>query len=646
MLISGMSFFTDAYDLFVIGVVLLMVRGMFSLSAVQLGLLASIALFGAAIGPIIFGFLGDKVGRRYTYWLTVSILIVAAIGSALSFSFIQLVLWRFILGIGIGGDYPLSATIVAEYANKNDRGKLISSTFAMQGFGIIAGGILAVALLYLNVPVGIAWRILLSAGAIPTLTILYARTKLAETPWYSLYKSSAAGTAQSKGRKARRAGKDSLRSFRIGFRDLWQNNWKYMIGTTASWFILDVSYYGTSIFTPYLATFFGFSGLFGPTLASALILIIAAVPGYWVAVALIDREGRKPMQLFGFLAMCVLFVALALLGKTILEALPLAFFAIYGLTFFFSNYGPNTTTYVYPVELYPTQYRARGHGVAAMAGKFGAAISTLAFPVLILQIGKFGVMGMLGAVAFVGFIVTIVFLPETKKRSLFETSGETSMLLVTQSLYAQFELMIEKIDESMLILRKRIEGKIDNEKLFQDIKRNEHECDVIVHDVLDYIASARLNSMTYRDVSHMAERLDDVMDGIEAVAARFKIYEIDSIEPAMVEMVDDTEKCIEYMRDSVGLISGLQGNRNAADQIRENAISAAKYENMADDLLRSSLHEIIKAQDFRYVIKYKEVYEHMERISDRCMDVIDTINDIVIRYIYFSKGRRRLSLHS
>ncbi len=85
-------------------------------------------------------------------------------------------------------------------------------------------------------------------------------------------------------------------------------------------------HYGTSIFTPYLATFFGFVGIYGPTLASALILIAAAVPGYWVAVALIDKEGRKPIQAIGFLAMAILFFVLFLAGKQLLAAMPIAFF--------------------------------------------------------------------------------------------------------------------------------------------------------------------------------------------------------------------------------------------------------------------------------------------------------------------------------
>ncbi|MCL5102072.1 MAG: MFS transporter [Candidatus Marsarchaeota archaeon] len=629
MLISGMSFFTDAYDLFIIGVVLLMVKELFNLGALQLGMLASIALFGAAIGPIIFGYVGDRIGRKYTYWVTIVILIIGAIGSALSFGFVELFLWRFILGIGIGGDYPLSATIVAEYANKNDRGKLVSSTFAMQGFGIIAGAVLAVALLTVHIPIQFAWRILLGFGAIPTLTILYARTKLGETPWYNLY------TASSK--TIAKAGK-KLRSYAIKPRDLWYKNWKYIIGTSVAWFLLDVSYYGTSIFTPYLTTFLGYKGIFGPTLASALILVIAAVPGYWVAVALIDKEGRKPIQAIGFLMMGIFFIILALFGSSLLLLAPIAFFAIYGLTFFFSNYGPNTTTYVYPVELYPTQYRARGHGIAAMSGKLGAAISTLLFPIIIVSLGKYSLLGMLGVLAILGFIVTMTFLPETKRKSLTETSGENEILLITRMLGDEFDQLISHIDNGLALLGQRLDSKANNVEFFKKVKSEEHEADMNVHAILDYIANYGASSISYRDVAHLAERLDDIMDGIEAIASRFQIYEIGNPEPDMKRMEDATLKCFALVRKSVEMLNDI-GTDEVAESIRDNAIEASKYENMADELLRSALHRLMQGDDAKTIIKYKEIYENMEMLSDRCMDSIDVINDVVIRYRYMTRGK-------
>ena len=646
MLISGMSFFTDAYDLFVIGVVLLMIKPIFALGATQMGIVASAALFGAVLGPFLFGIIGDRLGRKAAYWMTVVILIVGALGSATSATYLQLFVWRFILGIGIGGDYPLSATIVAEYANKDDRGKLISSTFAMQGFGIVAGIGIAFLLLYMNVPSGLAWRVLLAIGAIPTLTILYARTKLLETPVYSIAKGKlgeaqkaitdvlgkGAGAAKGAALAAERYGIE-LKFDRPNVRELVRKWWKVLIGTSLSWFLLDISYYGTGIFTPYLTTFFGFSGVFGPTKATALLLLAFAVPGYWVAVALIDREGRKAIQTIGFFVMGALFLVLAVFGHALLARYSLLFFALYGLTFFFSNYGPNTTTYVYPVELFPTHFRARGHGIAAMSGKMGAAISVLFFPLLIEKLGKFGVIGMLGAIALVGGVVTLAFLPETKRKPLRETSREAELTMVTSTLYGEFSSLMGHIVQGSKLVSEMFAND-SAETYFAKVKKEEHLADNDVHSIMDYIANVRVNSVLYMDISHFASNLDSVMDGLEAVAARMAMYKVAMADKTMRKFAAINEECIGEVATTLGTLDGLLAGKSAGQEILERYKRVTKLENEADKLLRDSLAGLMDGRDVKHIIVYKEIYEKLERVSDRCVDAMDIVNDMVLRYEY------------
>ena len=650
MLISGMSFFTDAYDLFIIGIVLLMITPIFHLTALQIGITASAALFGAVIGPLLFGFIGDKFGRKYSYWITVTLLIIAALGSSTAISYIQLIAWRFLLGIAIGGDYPLSATIVAEYANKDDRGKLIASTFAMQGFGIIAGIAIAFVLVYSHVPIGIAWRILLAAGAIPSITILYARTKLMETPLYSMSRGKFSDAKKALGsvagnsikvpnikssvlKNAERNGDANMQE-RIRIGDFVRKRWKIILGTALSWFLLDISYYGTTIFTPYLTTFFGFTGLMSSTTTTALILLFAAVPGYWIAVALIDKQGRKSMQAIGFLIMGIAFITLFFFGARILAFSDVLFFIIYGLTFLFANYGPNTTTYVYPVELYPTQLRARGHGIAATSGKFGAALSTLFFPLIIVSVGKYGLIGLLGIIAIVGFITTVTLLPETKKKPLGETSGEYELLLVTSTLSNDFMELMQNISGGMKNLNGLFSDTSKRKEYFEKIKSEEHAADTHVHSIMDYLATSPTMKFGYRDVSHLASRLDDIMDSEEAVAARMDMYDIIKVENDMHKLLKATGQCIDQIAKSVSVLEKLQHDKSAFTEIETLRIKASKYENDADKILRSSLSRLIKSHDTKYIIKYKEIYEHLESISDRCIDALDVISDIALRYMH------------
>ncbi|MGC8537643.1 MAG: MFS transporter [Candidatus Micrarchaeia archaeon] len=629
MLIAGMSFFTDAYDLFVIGVAILLLIPAFHLDALQTGLLVSSALFGAVVGPVIFGIAGDKFGRKNTFWITVTILIIGAIGSALSVSYIMLLFWRFVLGVGIGGDYPVSSTIVAEYSNRRDRGKLISSTFAMQGFGIIAGIVIALTLFFMNVPGSLIWRLLLGFGAIPVASILYYRMKFEETQWFKNAKHSA-----SKPGKARTITREAF----------FRKRWKILAGTTLSWFINDVTYYGTTIFTPYLIGLFGFSGLLAATKTSAVVLVLFAVPGYWIAVSLIDREGRKPIQYIGFLVTGIAFIVLALAGRYILAISSVLFFFIYGLTFLFTNYGPNTTTYVYPAELYPTQYRATGHGLASMSGKLGAAISALLFPLLIVSIGKYALIGVLGALSLMGFLITIFLLPETKRRSLIETSGEVELGLVTTMLSEEFSSLIHDIDRASMTLYNALDsGHIADAKvLFDNVKANEHDADRYVHDIFNYITNVRVDSIAYLDISHLAKRLDDIIDTEEMVSSRLYLYGLHESDKHMQGLGTTIIDSMKVVKSAVSKLSELQGaSDDSVSDIRSDIMKlykkCSKSENEADDILREALKDIMRGSDVKRIMKYKEIYEGLESVSDRCVDAMDVITDITLRYTYRTK---------
>ncbi|EQD70953.1 Major facilitator superfamily MFS-1, partial [mine drainage metagenome] len=134
-------------------------------SNLDAGLLGSAALMGAVLGPLLFGALADRYGRRRVYPITLSILAIGAVGSALSTPFLGLsvvqvlILWRFLLGVGVGGEYPLSATIMSEYSNIRSRGRLIAMVFAMQGFGLLAGAGVSLAVVYSTTSLDLAWRV-------------------------------------------------------------------------------------------------------------------------------------------------------------------------------------------------------------------------------------------------------------------------------------------------------------------------------------------------------------------------------------------------------------------------------------------------------------------------------------------------------
>src|SRR5580692_12570392 len=171
MFISGMGFFTDAYDLFIIGVVMALLKPMWHVGKLEESLVESTALLASAFGALLFGRVADMLGRKRIYGVEVLVLAAGAIGCAFSPNIWWLIGLRFILGIGIGGDYPVSATIMSEYAGKAHRGMMVTLVFAMQAAGLIVGPLLAAGLLATGISHNLIWRILVGFGAVPALAV-------------------------------------------------------------------------------------------------------------------------------------------------------------------------------------------------------------------------------------------------------------------------------------------------------------------------------------------------------------------------------------------------------------------------------------------------------------------------------------------
>ena len=419
VLISGMGFFTDAYDLFIIGVVLKLLQSEWHIGTVETAIVGATALVSAAIGSAVFGRIADVFGRKYIYGFEVLVLGAGAIASAFSPNIWWLVAFRFILGLGIGGDYPVSATIASEFAGKKTRGLMISSVFAMQGIGLIVGPLLAIALLAVNVPQDLVWRILLAAGAVPPLAVFWARRHLKETPRFAQL---AEGKDDEMAKEAKRVGFVTALKEAFGSDKQLQ---KWLIGTSLAWFFLDLAYYGNTISNQaFVSAVSQHASQIHDLLISLLVFTFAAFPGYLLSVYGMDKWGRKRIQLLGFAMMAASFIAIALLGEA--KSIIVPFVALYCLNYFFTEFGPNTTTFVLPAEIFPTKVRTTSHGISATVGKLGAAVGTFSFPLLQAKFGLPGPMWIAGASCIVGLAITWSLLPEPNGLDLEEASRDKS----------------------------------------------------------------------------------------------------------------------------------------------------------------------------------------------------------------------------
>ncbi len=451
VLASGMGFFTDAYDLFVIGIASALITKDWNLSSGRLALLNSTMLFAAFIGAFVFGRFADVIGRKRVYWIVAAIMIAGALGAALSPSYWVLIAFRFVLGLGVGGDYPVSAVMVSEYANRKDRGKLVGMVFGTQALGLIIGPLIALALLGAGASNDTAWRVLLALGAVPAAAVIYLRCRMPESPRYQVQvqgKAEQAATrmsaftdgqvsgngasgngasgngasgngASGNGASGQVGGNGSgglqhemgLRAF------LTNRRWLIMLaGTAGTWFLLDYAYYGNTISTPQILSLISPHASTMTKIALQLaIFVVAAVPGYVLAIAKLDKIGHRRLQLLGFAMMAACFLVIAAVPGMTTMVVP--FLLVYGVSYFFTEFGPNMTTFVMPSELYPVTMRATGHGISAGVGKLGAFIGVFLFPLLQTSLGLRGTLLLTAGVAVLGFALTLV-LPEPAGRSL------------------------------------------------------------------------------------------------------------------------------------------------------------------------------------------------------------------------------------
>lgn len=412
---AGMGFFTDAYDLFVIGVVTALLMPLWHLTTYQIALLNGISLASAALGAVVFGWFADKFGRKKMYGIEILILFVGALLSAISPSFIWLLVSRVLVGFGIGGDYPTSAVVASEYANRKNRGFLVLLVFAMQALGLIVGPLIASLLITLHISHDLVWRLLLGFGAIPAASVFYLRRQLSETPRFLLSKKSPVEVSRAVSELT--GYKDGTTQNSIVPQKLFSSKWlKCLLGTAGAWFLLDIAFYGNGVSSMFIMSAIDpHASLLRHILLSALIFLCFAVPGYIFAAKYVDKIGRKRLQMIGFSIMALCYLAIAWVPN-IQHNLPL-FIGLFGLSFFFVNFGPNATTFLIPSEIYPTNIRATAHGLSAAIGKVGAFIGAFFLPLVLKSMGLSFTMEIVAAASLLG-IFTSLLVPEMKGVSL------------------------------------------------------------------------------------------------------------------------------------------------------------------------------------------------------------------------------------
>lgn len=407
---SGIGWALDAMDVGLISFVMAALAVEWQLGRSTLSLIASIGFVGMAIGASLGGLMADRYGRRQVFALTLLVYGLATGAAALSWSVAALVVFRFVVGLGLGAELPVASTLVSEFAPTRIRGRMV---VFLEAFWAV-GWILAALIGYFVIPAfDSGWRWALAVGVVPTVYALVVRFGLPESVRF----------LESKGRHdeaevAVRAFEDSppmLQRVRAphfrpaGVEDIEVDGiWdRPLRRRTAAlwivWFGINLSYYGAFTWLPTLLVEQGFTltRSFGYT----LLITLAQIPGYLVAAWLIEVWGRR-LTLAVFLVGSALAAASFGLVSTGEGTPVVAQVIAAGMALSFFNLGAWGALYAIGPELYPTRLRGTGTGAAAAFGRIASILAPLSVPVLLVWGGPsfgyvvtFGVFGLAFLVA-------------------------------------------------------------------------------------------------------------------------------------------------------------------------------------------------------------------------------------------------------
>src|SRR5215218_751159 len=349
---SGLGWALDAMDVGLISFVMASLAAQWSLTPTELSWIASIGFLGMALGATLGGLLADRIGRRQVFAVTLLVFGVATGAAALAWSVASLLVFRFLIGLGLGAELPVASTLVSEYAPARVRGRVV---VLLEAFWAV-GWLLAALIGYLVVPRSDAgWRWALALGAVPALYAVVVRRGLPESVRFLELRGrtdeaeaavrrfeSAAGVAPVPSAPAR-----PVPAARPG--ELWTpGSRRRTAALWTVWFGINFAYYGAFIWLPTLLVTSGFSLVrsFGFT----LLITLAQLPGYAAAAFLIERWGRRPTLatfLVGSAVGAALFAAADGEGAVLVTGMVLSFF----------NLGAWGALYAVTPEVYPTAQR-------------------------------------------------------------------------------------------------------------------------------------------------------------------------------------------------------------------------------------------------------------------------------------------------
>ncbi|WDZ52861.1 MFS transporter [Acinetobacter vivianii] len=416
---TGGGWLLDGYVLSIIGVAMVQLSSALQLTSFWQGMIAASALIGIFFGSFLGGWLGGLLGRKKLYFVAPILFTLCSLSQYWVESGMMLFLCRFVIGIGVGFEYTIAGSLLAEFLPQKSRGPRLAMLTILWFVGAALAYIIGN--LILNSGYAEAWRLVLASPAVIGIVLIIIRIGTPESPRWLL----------SKGRTVEA---EAVIKNVYGPSFSLNNLQSQILEKKISLSSFLKSGYGTRVF--FVSMFWACSVIpvfavyaFAPKVLDALhlkgdwaaygsvVITLLFVVGCVVATRLINRMGRRSMIIQSFL-----WSGLALLGLGFFsEASPLLILILFGLYALFIG-GAQVLQFVYPNELFPTQIRPIGVGIGAAFSRIGAAIGTWLVPMSLDSIGIGNTMYVAAAVTLLGLVVSLAFAPETRGMSLEQST--------------------------------------------------------------------------------------------------------------------------------------------------------------------------------------------------------------------------------
>jgi MFS transporter, putative metabolite transport protein len=411
----------DGFDLGVLSVVLVPLSRELGISPVWAGLIGASSLIGIFFGAPIGGFLTDRFGRRQLFLIDICLFVILGVLQAFVTEGWQLFAVRLLLGIAIGAEYSIGSSMLSEFVPAHGRGRRVSYMLVFWYGGYLASVVAAYGLLD---GLGWSWRITLATSAVPALIVLGLRIGLPESPrWLMLNGRTDDARAiidRYLGGEAHMAEADYSSDTRneAGWRQLFARGMRTRIFFICTFYICVVTpYFAIFTFAPKVFESLKLNEMAGTIFANG-IAFFGAIAG----MLTIEHIGRRKQLIGPFWIMAVALLVIGLWAG----APPMTLVGAFAV-FAFCNALTGNLTAVYPTEVFPTDVRATGVGIANAFSRIGAAAGTFLLPIGIDAIGLRWCMVIGAALCVIGAVVSQLLAPETTGKSLSHTGAATRL---------------------------------------------------------------------------------------------------------------------------------------------------------------------------------------------------------------------------